>query len=245
MSDLISIGLVGASGRMGQWITRLLEGDYSQKGAALTAKMNRSEQLDQTLPALFQSEVVIDFSLPETMSEVIKAMLASQKPLLPSFVIGSTGWEAHQSVLTELAKHTLVLQSSNFSLGVLAFQRILKSANPILSKLGYTPVLTETHHIHKKDAPSGTAITLQKIINPENPSQVQTHAIRAGEIIGTHDVTFYSSGDRISLTHSAQDRSVFARGALECALWIAKMKRENHAATGAVAIDRFLDSFTP
>jgi len=96
--------------------------------------------------------------------------------------------------------------------------RILEAAAPLLAELGYTPVLVEAHHRHKKDAPSGTALNLRQAMHPF--ADVQTHAIRAGETTGRHEVTFYGERDRIVAGHEALDRDLFATGAIEAALWL-------------------------
>lgn len=124
-------------------------------------------------------------------------------------------------------------------MGVFAVSEILKQFSPQLKALGYTPVLVEAHHCHKKDAPSGTALSLQKAIDPMQPSQIQTHSIRAGEVIGEHSVTFYGAGDRITLHHSAQDRSIFARGAIEVALWMARCRHELDDSREILGIDQY------
>jgi 4-hydroxy-tetrahydrodipicolinate reductase len=223
---VIRIGLLGATGRMGQWVTRLLAGDYSEKaqpGPAIGRVQNENE-----LEALLSSDVVIDFALPEAMLSLARVALQSQAARLPAFIVGSTGWKPEQTaILEKLAKKTPVLVSSNFSMGVLALQQILENASPLLAKLGYEPVLVETHHRHKKDAPSGTALLLSRTIEAatdDADSNVQTHSIRAGEVIGDHEITFYGPGDHLVLGHFAQDRSIFARGAIDAALWLASSR---------------------
>jgi dihydrodipicolinate reductase len=101
----------------------------------------------------------------------------------------------------------------------------------------------ETHHRHKKDSPSGTAITLQRAISPDDPNQIQTHSIRAGEVIGEHTIGFYGRADKITLSHSAQDRSLFARGAIEVALWLAQKNRQD-SPQSILKMDHYLLSFT-
>ncbi len=212
---MIRIGLLGAKGRMGQRVTALIQDKFADR-ATLAVTCDRGDDMKR----LLDTDVVIDFSLPEAMSELISLAAQADKPL-PAFVIGSTGWnEAGRMAIAGLADHTPTILSSNFSTGMSALVMILKQAAPMLKRLGYTPVLVETHHKHKKDAPSGTALTMQRAIDPENPSSIQTHAIRAGEIIGDHEVTFYGQFDHLTLGHFAQDRSVLALGAIEVALWI-------------------------
>jgi 4-hydroxy-tetrahydrodipicolinate reductase len=234
---VIRIGLLGGSGRMGQWVTQLVQNEYAAK-AQLAAMPAQGD----ALTPLLGSDVVIDFSLPDAMQALAEHALAQAGPL-PAFVVASTGWKLEQRArLEELAKRTPVLVSSNFSTGVLALLDILKRSSPLLEKLGYTPVIVETHHRHKKDAPSGTAISLQRAIAPSGPGNVQTHSIRAGETIGDHEVTFHGVADQIILSHFAQDRSIFARGALDAALWLAERKTKGDLPTGIVGIEKYFES---
>jgi 4-hydroxy-tetrahydrodipicolinate reductase len=224
------IGVLGAKGRMGRHVRALLEGEFSKK-ASLSAC---ADQGDSPEP-LLECDVVIDFSLPSGMLDLARKALQASRPL-PAFVVASTGWTIDErKVLEELATKTAVLMSSNFSTGVLALMEILKTASPLLEKLGYSPVLVETHHKHKKDHPSGTALSLQRVIAPAGPGNIPTHSIRAGEIVGDHEVTYYGPGDHIVFGHFAQDRSIFARGAIQAALWLS----EKRASGGLIGIDAF------
>jgi 4-hydroxy-tetrahydrodipicolinate reductase len=226
---------------MGSWVTVLLKSEFSQQ-ASLSVAAGR----DDPLEPLLDSDVIIDFSSPQGTLALVRAALSRTKPstssALPAFVIGSTGWtdviDSDRKLIDELATRTPVLMASNFSTGVLALQHILRLASPLLGKLGYTPVIVETHHKHKKDAPSGTAISLQRAIDPEDPAGVQTHAIRGGEIIGDHEVTYFGTADHITLGHFAQDRSIFARGSINVALWLAGQRGMKHG--GLVPIENYV-----
>lgn len=216
----VEIGLLGSSGRMGQWVNQLILAEFSDR-AVLRSQAAQGDPIEP----LFQSEVVIDFSSPTGMSAAAEQALHLTENL-PAFVVGSTGWDkAGHKLLETLAQKTPVLLASNFSTGVFVFSEILRRFSPLLKKTGYSPSLVETHHQHKKDSPSGTALSLQRAIAPEKPESISTHSIRAGTVIGDHEVTFYGHGDKITLAHSAQDRSIFARGAIEVALWLVKQRR--------------------
>ncbi len=235
----IRLGLLGAHGRMGQWVQKLVEGEFSSRFTLVSAPV-RGESLEP----LLDCEVVIDFSLPEAMTSLATLALTrashSGGPELPVFVVASTGWTREgETVLSSLAQKTLLIASGNFSTGVLALLEILKEASPLLRSLGYQAVVTETHHIHKKDAPSGTAKMILTALNPEAPASVPCHAIRGGEIIGDHSVTFYGKADHLVLSHSAQDRSLFARGALDVAGWLAQ-KRCDGVRAGRIEIRDYL-----
>jgi 4-hydroxy-tetrahydrodipicolinate reductase len=222
---------------MGIGVRRILEQpDYASR-ASLTCSPGRDGRLEE----LLQCDAVIDFSSPEGMTALAEVALkmAPATPL-PAFVIGSTGWK-DQAILHSLAQRTWVLASSNFSVGVLALLRVLGEASPLLQRLGYTPVLTEVHHRHKKDAPSGTARMMLAQMSPDRPESIQTHAIRAGEVIGKHSVTFYGPADEITLSHEALDRSLFARGAVDLALWLSA-RRGQPSPGRLISPDEYLDS---
>jgi 4-hydroxy-tetrahydrodipicolinate reductase len=188
---------------------------------------------------LCDTDVIIDFSVPEGTLALLEAVPNDGPPL----VCGVTGWrETQMSRLREHAGRTCILHAPNFSTGVLALRHLLRTAAPLLARLGYTPVVCETHHRHKRDAPSGTALALCRDIAPDDPASVQTHAVRAGEVIGDHQVTFYGPGDRIQLAHQAQDRTIFARGAIEAACWLADRPRT----PGLLSLDDYLqDQLAP
>ena len=216
---MIQVGLLGSKGRMGALIDQIIQKDYSSQ-AEIHARVSRGDD-DQNL---LQTDVVIDVSQPDAMRAL--AQKASSSPsTLPVFVVGSTGWsEEGISDLKILAKKTPVLMSSNFSVGVHILHKILRENATLLKKLGYSATLLETHHCHKKDAPSGTALSLLQSLTPYSTQEIQTHSIRAGEVIGEHEITFYGASDRIQISHSAQDRSLFARGAIDVALWLSTLK---------------------
>ena len=218
----IRLGLLGAQGRMGREVRALVTGEL-QSAFVLHSAPARGENQNE----LLNCDVVLDFALPEACHSLVESWLAqptSQK--LPALVVGSTGWspEAEKN-LTNLSTRTPVLKATNFSVGVLALGEVLREISPLLRELGYTPVLVEGHHRHKKDAPSGTALTLRACISAEHPESIQTHAIRAGEIIGDHEVTFHGPSDRLSFGHFAQSRTLFARGALEAVKWLSELRK--------------------
>ncbi len=221
---MIRIGLLGSSGRMGTLITSLAQNEF-KSDLEIIAMARKGDPLDPLLSA----DVIIDVSFPPVMTQLANLALKKGKDL-PRFVVGSTGWSPEGLCLLEkLAGATPTLLSTNFSSGVFALSMMLKEYAPLFKKMGYVPVMIEKHHIHKKDAPSGTARTLQGSIDPVHPAQVQTHSVRAGEVIGDHEVTFYGAGDQITLSHHAQDRTIFARGAIETARWLATAKTSSHS----------------
>lgn len=222
---------------MGRWVAQLVGSDYVTQ-AKVVAECNRGDSFNPLLDA----DVVIDFSSPEASVELAEKAL-QKAGTLPVFVVGSTGWKGNQlKVMEALAAKTPLVLSSNFSTGVLALQRILRDYAPVLTQLGYKPVMVEAHHQHKKDAPSGTAILLNRTIETAaGIGPVQTHSIRSGEVIGDHEVTFYGPADRIVLSHSAQDRSIFARGAIDVALWAHRRRNDLATEKKPISMDRYFD----
>lgn len=235
---MISIGILGAKGRMGKEVSQCLEHFKSQ--ARLTASVGRGEPTS----GLMSCAAVIDFSSPDA---AIAFAESNTQAKLPVWICGTTGWTVDQKKkFKSLMERAPLMLCSNFSLGMLAFEEILKAAAPLLEKLKYTPVVNETHHRHKKDIPSGTAISLQRIIAPAGPGNVQTHSVRAGEIIGEHEVAFFGDADVIRIQHSAKDRSIFARGAIEAALWLAEKREKSPDLKGLFKIeDFFKEKFVP
>ena len=227
---LLGVGLLGR-GRMGKVLEALIKTDFATQ-AQVTSIVGR----DGSMESLAPSAVVIDFSLPEAVLSYVSTFKSRPNP--PALIVASTGWKLDQrKELEAYSALAPVMISSNFSLGVLAMMDILKKASPMLEKLGYTPVISETHHRHKKDSPSGTALSLQRVIAPAGPGNVQTHSTRAGEVIGDHEVTFFGPADHLTFGHFAKDRAIFARGAIEAALWLAEKRASG--TKGILGIDTF------
>jgi 4-hydroxy-tetrahydrodipicolinate reductase len=222
---------------MGSLIAQLLKNEYSHV-AHLAASMGRNDPPEH----LLKTDVIIDVSTPSAMASLATWALSSSSKL-PSFVVGSTGWSPPAfKLLEQLANRTPTLISSNFSVGIYALTTLLETYSPLLRRLGYAPVITEKHHSYKKDAPSGTALSLQKAIDPSSPNPIPIHSIRAGEIVGEHEVTFFSSGDRLTFSHQAQDRSIFARGAIDVAVWLAQ---KPHSTGNLLGMNDYFNSLRP
>ena len=218
---MMRLGLLGATGRMGVWVTRLAQDEFKEQVQLVAAPRRGTD-----LSPLLQCDAVIDFALPEAMSALSKLALAMPEGHpMPAFAVASTGWNLNDRRLLEsLAARTPVMIASNFSTGMAALVKALRQAGPWLQSQGYVPVITEKHHVHKKDTPSGSAISLQRAVSPAGPGNVQTLSIRAGEIIGEHEVSFFGRGDELLFAHYAQDRSIFARGALQASIWLAQKR---------------------
>jgi 4-hydroxy-tetrahydrodipicolinate reductase len=162
-------------------------------------------------------EVVIDFTTPDAVLLNIESCLRARKAM----VVGTTGWYGEMERVRRgvEAAGTGFVFGANFSYGVNLFFQIVQAAAPALAH-GYSGHITERHHIHKKDAPSGTAVAIQQMIEQASGVRVGITSEREGEVTGTHTLELDSAGDRIVLTHDAKSRRTFAEGALLAAEWI-------------------------
>jgi 4-hydroxy-tetrahydrodipicolinate reductase len=167
-----------------------------------------------TAENLRRVEVVIDFTTPYAVLANIEAAARSAKPM----VVGTTGWYGDMQQVRELveAAGTGFVVGANFSYGVNLFFNILKAAAPALAH-GYSGHITERHHLQKKDAPSGTAAAMQRILQND---KVGITSEREGDVAGMHTLELTSAGDRIVLMHEAKSRRSFAEGAVLAAEWI-------------------------
>ncbi len=169
-------------------------------------------------PFLAGFDVVIDFTTPEAVIPNLRACLANGARV----VVGTTGWYAHLNDMRTLAqrKGAGLLYGTNFSIGVQAMLRVAREL--ALAAPDYKFSVTETHHVSKKDAPSGTALTIRQVIQTANPAlQVEIISKREGDASGIHIVEARSQNDVIELKHEAFSRRGFAEGAVRAAEWIA------------------------
>ena len=208
----------GASGRMGQALVRM-RGEFPdlQLSAAVSGRQApviegvegfMAAQLDH-VPAF---DVCIDFSLPEAFDAVLELCLVRGAAL----VSGTTGLSTAQGARLEAAASRIpVLWAANFSLGVAVLGDLVERAARALP--AWQRDIVESHHIHKKDAPSGTALVLGQAVTRGGGPEPHYASLRAGDIVGEHLVQFTGVGERIELTHRATNRDIFARGALHCA----------------------------
>lgn len=170
-----------------------------------------------TLDVLQKTDVVIDFTTPHAVIPNIIRCAEARTPM----IVGTTGWYQHLDKVRELVteRKAAVLYGSNFSIGMNFFFRAVQAMAPIL-KNNYRGNIVERHHVHKKDKPSGTAVTLQKILESGTGAQVEVASVREGETVGMHLVMFDSANDTILFTHDAKNRMGFAEGAVRAAEWI-------------------------
>jgi 4-hydroxy-tetrahydrodipicolinate reductase len=165
-------------------------------------------------------DVAIDFTAPEAVP-VTLAALARRRV---NMVIGTTGWSSHEPELRRVVDETGVgvVVAPNFSAGVVIFQSLVARAAELLARQpDFGAFVHESHHKAKKDAPSGTAILLKRTMEDAGYTlPVDVASTRAGHMPGTHTVGFDGPAEAISLTHTARDRTAFARGALVAAQWV-------------------------
>jgi 4-hydroxy-tetrahydrodipicolinate reductase len=229
MAERIRLAINGANGRMGRALQQLLQADGR---FMLAACVGTSEEWSH-LPEL---DVVIDFSTPAGF----EAALAYCRVRKVAFVCGTTGLDARQrGVLQEAAREIPVLYAANFSLGVAVLTKLLREAASALPD--WDLEIIEAHHARKVDAPSGTALALGRAAASAREQDFDAVAdfarhghtgargkgaigfasIRAGEIVGEHTAMLATQDERIELTHRAYDNTIFARGALQAAAWLA------------------------
>jgi 4-hydroxy-tetrahydrodipicolinate reductase len=184
---------------------RSLASNDNQDGRGLTPELLR------------QIDVVIDFTTPHA---VIANIIRCTEEGIP-IVVGTTGWAQHLEKVRELVKErkAAFLYGSNFSVGVNLFFKAITALVPAMTK-GYRANIVEKHHAQKKDKPSGTAATIQKILESGGGQKVEIASLREGDTVGMHLVVLDSANDTILLTHDAKSRLGFAEGAVRAAEWI-------------------------
>lgn len=170
-----------------------------------------------TVDCLKDVEVVIDFTNAQAVTANVEACVRHGK----NMVVGTTGWynELPRIRLLVESAGTGFIYGSNFSIGVNLFLEMARTSAAAL-KHGYFGQIFERHHAHKKDAPSGTALWLQEIIQRAGGGEVEITSFREGEVVGMHELVYESPEDDIYLCHDAKSRRGFARGAVRAAEWI-------------------------
>ena len=193
---------------MGHMIEKVLE----RQGIELAAA---TEDVCATPPELAAECVCIDFTFPQSFRANYKFLADNFKAV----VVGTTGWEDIKEEVIKYfeKKGTPMIYASNFSIGVNALFAAVSRAANILKGHGYEPSIEEIHHIHKLDAPSGTAKSLAALVKDAIDDEVPISAKREGEVPGTHTVIFTSTVDKITFTHEAFSREGFAVGAVYAA----------------------------
>jgi len=240
---MTAIGIIGSRGRMGQaLVAAIAEAGHEHAGGA--------DQGDDVAALVAASNVLVDFSSPKALQATLDACVAAGKPI----VIGTTGLEAaHHAAIDKAAKSIAVLQTGNTSLGVNMLAALVEQA---ASKLGddWDIEIVEMHHRHKVDAPSGTAKLLGEAAARGRGIDLAAHsesgrdgitgarakgaigfaALRGGSVAGDHMVIFASDEERIELTHRAENRMIFARGAVKAAGWLVGQRAGRYGMDGVL-----------
>jgi len=239
---MVKVGVFGANGRVGKL---LLDDLKKTEGISLSTVYVRNSldfSIDPSVLVttdiksfLHACDIVIDFSLPEATETMLEAAIEIPKPL----VIGTTGLNTHQlNLLKQASENMPILYATNMSLGVALLNKLVYQAAAALK--GFDIEIVEMHHRHKKDAPSGTALTLgesaaagrelplDKVrisgrdgnIGERSADEIAVMALRGGDIVGRHTVGFYNDGEFIELNHTATSRNTFSKGAIRAASWL-------------------------
>ena len=227
---MTAIGIYGSEGRMGRAIAAAIEAAGARLAGGADAQ-------DDCRPLAQVADVLVDFSAPGALEEHLAAARTAGTPI----VVGTTGLrDRHQAMIDAAAAEIAVLQTGNTSLGVTLLAQLVREA---AAKLGadWDIEIAEMHHRHKVDAPSGTALLLGEaaaagrgatlaelrvdsragLTGARTEGTIGFASLRGGSVIGDHSVVFAGDGERVELSHLAQDRSTFAHGAVRAALWLA------------------------
>jgi 4-hydroxy-tetrahydrodipicolinate reductase len=223
--------ITGKSGRMGQ---ALLQAAAENPDVTVTATHDAGEDLDT---AVQKAACIIDFTVHGFTAQVVEAALKHGT----SLVIGTTGHsDEERALIHEAAKTLPVVFASNYSVGVNTLFWLTRQAARVLTQDQFDIEVTEMHHRHKIDSPSGTARRLLEILNeethtsyesdvthgrlgnigPRNTREIGMHTLRGGDVVGDHTVIFAADGERIELSHKASSRQTFAGGAVRAAVWL-------------------------
>jgi 4-hydroxy-tetrahydrodipicolinate reductase len=208
---------------MGQAIATSLE---QQEDMELAGLWGRGDDLDALVAS---SDVVIDFSLPAGTGQVLDSVVRRGKPL----VCGVSGLDDDMMDRLDKAASTVpVVYDRNMSLGAAILERSVREAAASLG-MDFSVAISEVHHIHKKDAPSGTALKLGEAVaaarGEEGTGSVEFSSERRGEVAGDHDVVMSSRTERLTFAHSVTTRQVFADGAIRAARWVVRQDRGRYA----------------
>jgi 4-hydroxy-tetrahydrodipicolinate reductase len=239
---VIKVGVFGANGRVGKLLLDDLKETKNMSLSSVYVRNSLDFSIDPSVLVtcdmksfLNACDLVIDFSLPEACEALLEAAMVTPKPL----VVGTTGLNTHQLNLLKQASELMpILYATNMSLGVALLNKLVYQASAALT--GFDIEIVEMHHKHKKDAPSGTALTLSESaaagrgldldkvrisgrdgnIGERTKDEIAVMALRGGDIVGRHTVGFYNDGEFIELNHTATSRSTFSKGAIRAGGWV-------------------------
>jgi 4-hydroxy-tetrahydrodipicolinate reductase len=205
----IRIGLIGSTGKTGQQVSIC-----AKKNPKIDLVWEINSQSSRS--NLNSIDAIIDFSSPLALEENIALAQTQKVPI----VIGTTGLENHhRKMLENASKQIPIFWAPNFSLGIAILVRAIEILSPLLQK-NFLPHITETHHIHKKDSPSGSALALANATLEGYQTLPPIKSIRLQEVIGEHAISFLGKNEEITFIHKTHSRELFAEGALQAAAFI-------------------------
>jgi 4-hydroxy-tetrahydrodipicolinate reductase len=207
--------LVLGRGKTGALVAEIAKG-WQHDVQSLASQDNQDGRA--LTPATLQGiDAAIDFTTPHAVIANIIRCVEAGIPV----VVGTTGWYQHIPKVRELVaeRKAALLYGSNFSIGMNFFFKAVQAVAPVL-KHQYRGSIVERHHIHKKDKPSGSAVTIQRLLESGSGEKVEVASVREGETVGMHLVMMDSANDTILFTHDAKSRVGFAEGAVRGAEWI-------------------------
>ena len=250
-------GIVGATGRVGQLLVKILKENNGKIGAVMfegnqTIEFDEGTVITNDAKTLLENcDVVIDFSAPIATQKVLEANLEEKKAL----VIATTGLNNHQkNLMIETSKSAPILYATNMSLGVAILNKLVAMVSEKLKDFDIE--IVEQHHRYKVDAPSGTALTLAEScakargldlkdviitgrsghVGARSKDEIGVFAVRGGDVVGRHTVGFYNDGEFLELNHTATSRETFARGAIKVTKWLANQKPGLYSINDALGI---------
>lgn len=211
------VALIGY-GAMGQLIAQQAKAANDEIGETLTSK-EAQLSIEEVAKRLTGHDVAVDFSNGSAVMRNVESCARAGVPL----VEGTTGWKENEAEVRSILQQNdgTLVYGANFSIGVNVFYRVVERASELFASLDqYEAFVEEQHHSRKRDAPSGTALNIRRLMEQLGKPPVSVTSTRAGDIPGTHRVGFDSAADQITLTHMARSREGFAAGALLAARWI-------------------------
>jgi 4-hydroxy-tetrahydrodipicolinate reductase len=229
------IAIVGM-GRMGSAVRALAEAQRWTVVAQLRRAETASDEM--LLSAVRGADVAVEFTTAAEAPSLLERLSGAGCPI----VSGTTGWLEHQPRIERAVRERdgALLWAPNFALGIHVLWRAAAYAGRMLAGLpGFGTHIVETHHAAKRDAPSGTAIELQRRVQEATGAAVPVTSVRMGHVPGTHSFLADGTFEQLRFTHEARDRLVFAEGALTAAAWLAERWRAG--ARGVFAMDDLLD----
>lgn len=223
--------VISGYGKMGREVEKVAR----RKNHNIVAKLDNEEDWKQFIRSHTKADVVIDFSVPRAAVELFLRCFELNIPL----VTGTTGWYDRKDEILQVCKkmNATFFYAPNFSIGTNLFFYTNKKLAEVMNRVdGYDVSITETHHIHKLDAPSGTAIQVANeiigemdrlngwLLEKKQDDKIPVKSIRQGEVTGIHEVVWKSDADEIVLKHEAKNRTGFAQGAVLAAEFIQEKK---------------------